>query len=218
MNNDKNSVDLEKLTSSLKLVEDANNNLNNLNLSNIILDLDTDLNKINFEHGNCLNDYRELIESLTNQIDSLKTEINELNIGLEKTIKSFSDVESDVQFRTTDLLTDVTKIPEVPTDVPTIQEKEIINTIPIGLGIAASGIAGAVGAVAVDSMMPTEKQDPLPEYEEKIEMVEKKEEPEEELDESIAREVKFDDVSPYHASRDKEVIDKFYDEEDNNSQ
>ena len=64
-------------------------------------------------------------------------------------------------------------------------------------------------------MMPSEQKDVIPDYEEPTEIVEKVEKSEE-FDESIAREEKFDDVSPYHAERNKEVIDKFYDKEDNN--
>ena len=218
MTNDKNSLDLEKLSGSLKVLEKANNSLNNMSLSNTILELDNDLNKINFEHGNCFKDYKEYLDSLISEIDKLKREVNELDISLEKTINSFSDIEK-TKFRKEDLLTSadqVTKIPEpdTTTEQTEVSEKSSINTIPIGLGIAASGIAGAAGMVAVDSMLPPEEKDPLPEYEENIEIVEKKKEEGKPTDEFLAREEKFDDVTPYHASRDKEVIEKFYDEED----
>lgn len=225
MTNDKNSVDLEKLSSSLKVVDTANSNLNNMHISNVISEIDADLAKISFEHGNCFKDYKDNLDVLISKVDSLKSDMTELTKSLEKTINSFSDIETDTKFRKNALLnnleeavesSNITKIPEVVTEeTAEVQENSSINTIPIGLGIAASGIAGSVGAVVVDSMVPTEKKDPIPEYEEPVEIVEKVKKPEEELDESIAREEKFDDVTPYHASRDRKVIDKFYDEEDN---
>lgn len=215
MTNDKNSIDLEKLSSSLKVVDTANSSLNNMHLSNIISGIDTNLAKVSFEHGNCFKDYKDNLDELISKVDGLKSDMNELTKSLEKTINSFSDIEKDVSFRKTDmLLNEVTKIPEVVTgETSEVQENSTINTIPIGLGIAASGIAGSVGAVVVDSMVPTEKKDPIPEYEEPVEIVEKVKKTEEEIDESIAREEKFDDVTPYHASRDRKVIDKFYDED-----
>ena len=206
----KNSVDLEKLINSLKVVEVANDNLNNMSLSNIIMDIDNDLTKLNFEHGNCFKDYKEILDSLINELDTLKVETNELVKSLGKTdlLNSLGGaVENN----------NVTKIPEPVTETDSsVQEQDPINTVPIGLGIAASGIAGSVGAVIADSMMPSEQKDVIPDYEEPTEIVEKVEKSKEELDESIAREEKFDDVSPYHAERNKEVIDKFYAEKDNN--
>ena len=214
MTNDKNSLDLEKLSNSLKVLETANNNLNNMSISNTILELDNDLNKISFEHGNCFKDYKEDLDSLVSGIDKLKRELNELNIALEKTVNSFSDIEN-VKFRKEDLLTSADEVTKItPPEETEVNEKSSINTIPIGLGIAASGIAGSAGMVAVDSILPHEEKDPLPEYEENTEIVEKIQKPEEQIDEFIAREEKFDDVTPYHAARDKEVIEKFYDDEE----
>ncbi len=202
MNKDTNTVDLDKLTSSLKIIDEVNNSLNNTSLSNIVLELDNELNKLNFEHGNCLKDYKEDLDNLTIEIDKLKTDINEFNIALDKTVKSFSNVEDIKQ---SDLLNNVSQLPTTE-----IKEDKTVNTVPVGLGIAASGIAGSVGAVVVDSMFHNEEKDTIPDYDEpRVEVVEKKKP---EFDESIARETKFDDVTPYHASRDKEELSKFYDE------
>lgn len=233
MTNDKNIVDLEKLSNSLKVIEDTNNSINNMKLSNIVLDIDTELSKVNFEHGNCLNDYRDTLDSLVAEIDKLKININELSKGLEKTINSFSDVE-ETNFRRTDLSTDVsqiladektvTKIPEPTTEAELTQESTSqgsINTVPIGLGIGAAGIAGSVGMVAADSLgLLKGKEDPIPNYRESaepteyVEKVDKDEDLEVE-DVFVAHNEKFDDVTPYHAERDKDVIDKFYDDEEN---
>ncbi|MBQ6497432.1 MAG: hypothetical protein IJI58_01805 [Bacilli bacterium] len=213
MANDTNTVDLDKLTGSFKVIEEANNSLNSVSLSNIVLDLDNDLSKISFEHGNCFSNYKDDLDVLTNEIDKLKSEVNELNAALEKTIKSFADPESK-SFIGTNLLNNVTQIPVTGQTTSEVQESNPINTIPIGLGIAASGIAGSVGAVAVDSMFHNNDNDIIPDYEEPgVEIVEKKINDEPELDDSIAREPTFDDVTPYHASRDKEVIDKFYNDD-----
>lgn len=229
MTTDKNVVDLEKLSNSLKVVEDTNNSINDLKLSNIVLDIDTELSKVNFEHGNCLNNYRDILDSLVALIDELKVNVNELSKGLEKTINKFSDTE-EANFRKTDLSTDlsqiltdnktVTKIPEPTLDSEMATQESTnqgsINTIPIGLGIGAAGIAGSVGMVAADSLGLLEgKEDPIPNYRESAEYVEKIDKKEDKNDEFIAHSEKFDDVTPYHASRDKDIIDKFYDDEEN---
>ena len=119
--NNQNSVDLEKLTNSLKVVEVANDNLNNMSLSNIIMDIDSDLTKWNFEHGNCFKDYKEVLDSLIKELDNLKVETSELAKSLGKTISNFSNIEKNISFRKTDLLnnlsnavenSNVNKIPE----------------------------------------------------------------------------------------------------------
>ena len=172
--------------------------------------IDNDLNKESFEHGNCFDGYKEILDSLMFEIDGLKKDLKELEKSLNNTINDFSNIEANASFRKTDILTDVTKMPTVSNENIETQEKGSINTIPIGLGIAATGIAGSVGAVVVDSITPEEKSIPVyQDTEEKVNKADIQEKP----DEFLAHENVFDDVSPYHASRNKEVIDKFYDED-----
>ena len=77
---------------------------------------------------------------------------------------------------------------------------EITNTVPIGLGIGATGIAVSAGAVVLDSMKNKEKEN-------------NKEEVEEEKHEEVIEPKKEEEIiTPYFANRDKTKIDKFYDD------
>ena len=76
---------------------------------------------------------------------------------------------------------------------------EIPNTVPVGLGIGATGIAVSAGAVVLDSMKNKEKE------------TEKEEEIEEKKEEVIEPPKEEEEITPYFANRDKTKTDKFYD-------
>ena len=91
------------------------------------------------------------------------------------------------------------------------------NTTPIGLGIAAAGITGAIGAVVVDSMMPKSSR--------KIKNKIDDEDINHYVDYEIAEEseekpivsLKIDpSMTSYQAIRNQDSMKKFYSEEDEN--
>ena len=89
---------------------------------------------------------------------------------------------------------------------PTVEESSNeINTVPIGIAIGAAGIAGSIGAV-IASEHKSKKNFSLESYKEP-----------EDLDQEVfvdrPYEVESSDLSdtlPYRAERDKEVLNKFY--------
>ena len=139
---------------------------------------------------------------------------------------------NDVAYRKVDvnsLTNDITKIP--PVEQTTQQEVETktsshINTVPIGLGIAAAGISGSIGAIILDSM--NDKKNPIntkanfneledykgldAETEEKPKK--KKEEELKEIVEIKEEKQKEEMPHPYHAVRNKEVLNKFRDDDE----
>lgn len=234
MNEDKNFLNLQALNSSLKTIENVDNYVNDMSLDNIMLEIKKDLKKINFEHGNCFTGYQGLIDNIMIELNDVKTDISSLSTSLNKTVESFDDFER-TDFRKTTAANElkdsvgesnVTTIPPANSQTtttipePEIEEKEPINTVPIGLGIAATGIAGSVGAVVLDSMHYSPNKQ-VEKYDDQPETVEKRQAPlmediaeKDDLDEDdfISSDHTFDDVTPYHATRDKKSMDKFYDE------
>ena len=195
--NDKNFLAIKELNKSSKIIDSINNYLNNSNISNIVLNIETDIKKISMEHGDCFTNYNELIVEILDNIKDATSDINDLSTSLKNTVNS---LDGEVNLRKNNSLSDtnVTKID------PVVEEEveEGINTVPIGLGIAATGIAGAAGAIYLDANH-YRREKPLDDYRESDVVVEEKIEP---------KETEFDEITPYHASRDSKTMEKFYDE------
>lgn len=204
MTNDKNFLNLQALSNSLKVIENSNDYINSNTLSNIVLDIEKDISKINFEHGNCFNDYKDLIDNINTGLTDLKGEIAKLNDSLDKVVSSFDEFEN-INLRKNSLTADVTKIPPVGENNTQTESNDSINTVPIGLGIAAAGITGAVGAVALDSMHYRYKKD-LDDYDDTEQYIEEK------IEDKREKDIVFDDIRPYRAERDQNKVDKFYGE------
>ena len=122
----------------------------------------------------------------------------------------------------------ITKI-EPQNNQQSIEEKPY-STVPIGLAIGATGIAGSVGAVVVNEKYgpeipdyePDELSEKLPDYEpneitEEISDYEPDELTEEEPDFETNEysKQKEDEILPYHASRTIRESDKYYGNSDN---
>ena len=130
------------------------------------------------------------------------------------------------EFRKANIAADtysVTQIPSSSSEVSTssneAQNSNKINTLPIGIGIAAAGVAASAGAVVLDSLnyKNKDKKYALEEYhpDDVISVNES------ESEDVAPTEVKnFDEVLPYKASRDSDAMKKFYgddSEKDNNN-
>ena len=284
-------IDIEKVSDSVKALDSLDSCLNSVDLTDILVDIEDEIKKINFEHGSCFTNYKEYIDKMIDDLWDVKREVSKLNLSLSKTLKkyaksnelhtedlkelsnlygepitkinpeelgsAFKKVEVTnlaTQVPSTDVTQGtvqtpenpvtnqeplqttenpvatqdsnqgtITKIPPVTTENPTTPgtpttttTSSEINTVPIGLGIAATGITASAGAVVVGTMKQKQK-DNIPSYDDETNP--KKEKVEEtsydELDdyEEYENEHRFVEVTPYHASRDKQVMNKFYGEE-----
>ncbi len=216
MNGELNQVNIEALQKSLETISSLDNNINNVNLSKYFTEIETKIRQINFEHANCISNYKDSMNSIYEKIDEIKENIHQLSESLKATIHGFST--TDVNYRIennslSNLKTSITQVPPVTQDNPEIissepmETQETINTVPIGLGIAATGIAGSIGAIVVDSMNDHKKVE-IEEYRPT------KEEFTTPVVEETQKEMNpiptFDSNSPYHASRNSEAMNKFY--------
>ena len=108
----------------------------------------------------------------------------------------------------------VTVIPPASTEntgAATTSTTHEINTIPIGLGIAATGITASVGAVIVDGMSGHSNvhyEAYKPEEEADYDGIE----PDHTTRSSSIPEEAFESADAYHAARNKKSFDKFYGE------
>lgn len=244
-------IDKERLNGSIKTLNSIEDSLSARDLSTSFIDIEEKLKNINFNHNNCINYYKESINYILEELNYLKKDINTLSNSMNITLKEFSSVDElkandiDNIFSYFNNNTDTNNLSvnnnlKVANNINLFKDNLInglgtntsevnnsVNTIPAGLGIAAAGITGAVGAVIVDSKKtPThhEEYDYKPEEEIRYDMEEmnyENEEHKEEVyddieepkNEQIVEPKKEEEIiNPYSANRNKETTDKFYDE------
>lgn len=241
-------IDIERISDSLETITSIENIVNYTDLASNFDELDQYFKKVNFEHANCLY-YKDHLDDIYDNLDTIKRKINELTEYLRKTKISYESTNeitnknpkkeiSPSSIATSlhkALENEVTKIPseQAMTEQETSQP---INTVPIGIAIGATGVAGSVGAVVVNELYGGNYEEyeledyvdneELPDlmdenHKKKIEKKQKKE-PEKEVEESNFAD---DYVEPYQAVRREREADKYYgnqlqnleldDEEDN---
>ena len=216
MNNGFNvCIDLEKLKKSSSALNNIEDGLQTNNIQDVFLEIENKIKDINFYHGNCLTDYKDSISDVLAEIDSVKKEITELSSSLKTTCTDFGEKESldedGIQslvklYPATETEKNVTlntlDINPIAPEQTTQQTSNEINTIPIGLGIAATGITGAIGAVVLDEMnYPTKK---------KKEVTYKAEKPRPTPESQVEPEPSMNYEVRYKASRNKDRSAFFY--------
>lgn len=255
------SIKGEKIYRSLELLMLIKNYINNSDLNNDIDSQERELENINFEHGNCVEFYKRDFEMLFYKIEEVKRNINLLVDSLSYSVEKYNNattidnggVKTLAQIydknpmgnalmnlidKNTDnmesIATSLTNsvFPET-LDIEKNQQDNTYSTIPIGLGIAATGISAAVGTCYVDSKFDSSSSSPstsknkfvINNYFKKsedsfgqIDSYNEAAEEEEEEKEVAEPYPKYEEESvlPYHASRDSAVSSKFYKELDNN--
>ena len=181
-------LDIDKIVKSYETVESIETHVSTHNFHEYFFDMEDLIDEVNLKHDKCFSGYQERVYEIIESIDKIKNKINLLSDSLRKTIdkttkltdlsieqtsKLNRQATSDVQYR--ESLSQVNndssqEIISIPT--PKIEETkqeglfpEGYNTTPIGLGIGAAGITGAIGAVVIDSMMPKSAKKQQPTYE-----------------------------------------------------
>ena len=239
------SINCNKINETINNLIPVYNLINNTNIYEGIQDLEKEITKINLEHGNCIDNYKDNLKAVSNEIELLQNDLKKLFESLNFVIEienngNISDMNHIKKIATYYDNTSVGNnllnlFKQTNSNISTIiamnQEKiaqdvnnqfsnnidnESYNTIPIGLGIAASGISAAAGTVLVDSMYQTDNSksseiENLEDYE--------NEEEKQEQDDSKSK-YEMDEIpTPYHASRDKIIANKFYEgNEDRNEE
>ena len=237
------SIDVDRLTKSANIIDEIDSFFNTTDLNFFISDIEDTIKNINTNHGNCLSDYKKTIDIVSQDLVDVRNRISKFDNSLDRTIKEFANtdelsnddikelssmydtskekflnINNSQEFRKVNIATDSSTITQI---TPSTTENQVnqnvasedkkINTLPIGIGIAAAGVAASAGAVALDSLnyKNKEKKFNLEEFHPDDEEKSEKESPPDDSDNSGT----FEEVLPYKASRDKEMMDKFYSDE-----
>lgn len=171
-----------------------------------------------------------------NTVASLREELNavkESNVG-QNAMNSISDrlsvIENKYNINLRKSMAQSMSSSTVPpvTQQPTETTSSSYNTVPIGLGIAAAGITGALGAVIIDDKKYKENKKRKMYYDDRNSDDDIQLEGTYDTSNNISQRESFASKTtnfdkqnlkeiadtPYHASRDRNSMNKFYDEED----
>ena len=182
----------------------------------------TDLANLKEEYNsikNSANYHLSMLEDITNNINKIEkrvgislSEIKPNSIATAVTPPADNNITTIPAPASNDNVTTI-PTPTYPTEETQVQQ-EPINTVPIGLGIAAAGISGAVGTVLVDSYNDKRKDPTIEDYndpEEDFNLNSEAEEDTRDLSYPPQPEI---ESTPYYASRNNSSVQaKFYDEE-----
>lgn len=222
--NDKYSccIDFDRIKQSLDTLISVNDNINSSSLTDVFFEILEEIKRINFEHGNCISSYKYDINNILDKINELKQEVNLLTNSLAKTVDSFSRSdelnENDFKLlsglyngfgnenisslRVSHSIEDFKKNMDESISFKMLadissESLDNVNTVPIGLGIGAAGVAASVGAVAINAIDQS-KNDTL------SDTLEEYSDPDEVLDNlDFVDESEEEEITPYHAIRDE---------------
>ena len=235
-------LDIDKIVKSYETVESIETYISTHNFHEYFFDMEDLIDEVNLKHDKCFSGYQERVYEIIESIDKIKNKINLLSDSLRKTIDKNSKLTDlskeqtakinrkanlDVQYR--DTLSPVNNDSSqeiIPIPTPTIEETkqeglfpEGYDTTPIGLGIGAAGITGAIGAVVIDSMMPKSARKTKPKYEIDDDDINDYRDYEiaDEAEEKPIVSLKIDpSMTSYQAQRNHDGMKKFYNDEDEN--
>lgn len=233
-------IDIDKIVKSYETVESIETCVSNHNFHDYFFDMEDLIDEVNLKHDKCFSGYQDRIYEIIESIDKIKNKINLLSDSLRKTVEQNNRItdlaveqsskvirqsNSEVQYRNSMSPVNNDSSQEIiPIPTPTIEETqkeglfpEGYNTTPIGLGIGAAGITGAIGAVVIDSMMPKSAKKTQPKYEIDDDDINDYRDYEiaDEAEEKPVVSLKIDpSMTSYQASRNRESMKKFYDDEE----
>lgn len=86
-------IDLERISNSLETLSSIESCINNTDLTQYIEDIEKTINDTNFEHENCIINYKDSIDSIYKTLETTKKEITNLKDSLNLTLEKFSNIE-----------------------------------------------------------------------------------------------------------------------------
>lgn len=177
------NLDLERLNDTLNTLDTLENVFHQTDFSLAFNDMDEYFRSINFEHANCLN-YKNELDFIYNTLDDIKRKMVELNASMHEVVVSYRNHEELTDNKLKKLLSmydgtsfknamladinssNVTVVPEVQNEQT---NHEVIDAVPIGIAIGATGIAGSIGAVVVNEIYGQKEKIPKRQEEETFE-------------------------------------------------
>ncbi|MBR2827764.1 MAG: hypothetical protein IKE70_00835 [Bacilli bacterium] len=219
MNNSNNKIDLEQIQESIKSISLMEDSLNTKDFTTYFIDLEKIIQTINFEHGNCISNYKEEIDLILETLVHIREEVTNLNNSMTKTIASFSNdknIDSTKENIIKELFPNTTtslklnqldisnqNIQKVP--LPTQPEKNTNpSVIPSVLGIVGTAVATSAGAIYLSNNKPKKKIEKIEEASPILEKAEVNDTNDEDFHENM-------EFKRYRADRNPENFNKYYD-------
>lgn len=78
-------IDEERLNGSIETLSCIDNCLNNKDLSNDFIEIEEVIKNTNFNHNNCISNYKDKINYIEEELQNIKNDINSLTNSLSKT-------------------------------------------------------------------------------------------------------------------------------------
>ena len=85
-------IDMERLNESIETLSSIDTCLSNKDFSTTFIDVEKKLKNINFEHNNCITNYKDDLDSIVTNVDKIREGIYKLTDSLTKTVTGFSEV------------------------------------------------------------------------------------------------------------------------------
>lgn len=262
------SINSNKISNSINILNSINNIINGNDVFGYIQNIEKCINDTNFEHGNCIDNYKDDLRTLYLKVEEIKQDLNSLidslyfsvekvnnsgtissnslkdligfykdtsageklskllsestdsigNIAMRKVMEAQDPSVSSIgNYNNYQDQSNITTIPPVETPKQEVVQEQPYSTVPIGLGIAATGISAAAGTVLVDSMYegtsPRPKKFEIENYNDEDSYDENDEEEDTIKAEPYPKKVE-EYIPPYHAARVQPSDNIFYDYED----
>ena len=86
-------IDLERLNNTIETLSSLGGCLETRDLSGIFIDMENRFKDINFEHNNCISDYKEEMDSIIRSLRIVEKKVLELEEALRKTVADYSNID-----------------------------------------------------------------------------------------------------------------------------
>ena len=86
-------IDMERLNESIETLSSIDTCLSNKDFSTIFIDIEKKIKNINFEHNNCINNYKDDLDNIITDIEKVREGIYKLTDSLTKTVTQYTEVE-----------------------------------------------------------------------------------------------------------------------------
>ena len=226
-------IKFDKVASSIGMLSSIENHISHGELEKYFAEMEKIINSTNYNHDNCISNYKQYLNEILLDISSIKSEIKALNSQLKGIITEFDSIDEinhrdlkKQEFSTLKVANDMNNpnntTPGISEEdinpiTPVVQEEYNESkdfTIPIAIGVAATGIVGSISAIIIDNNKRKRKKPNL-DFEDytssddiEIEEKKKNQTAQDTLMNQNSNEV-FE-PSPYKAVRDKRSADENY--------
>ena len=143
-------IDFLNVLNSIRTLQSLDNILHSFSFSSYFDELDQYFKELNFEHTNYIR-YKEYLDKMYSDLDDVKRSVAKLSQSLQQSLLTFSDQED----LSSEHITQLMKMYSHYVNHSNLNDimgssDDSFSTVPIGIAIGATGIAGSIGAVLVN--------------------------------------------------------------------